>query len=735
MVARLRSDETLARGLLPLHRLTASPALSGVLARSVRISPDGRRVAYLRAADDDRYRLDLWLFTAADGRTRRLVDAARFGAEAELSSAAAARRERQRTAGTHGILHLEWTHDGGALFFECGDALHFVDPDAGPDASVRTVARGGGWIDPRLSPRGRYVAFVRGQNLHVLDLERGEERALTADGGGTIHNGEAEFVAQEEMGEPHGYWWAPDESLIAFKRYDESRVPLQRRFEVRAESTEIIEQRYPVAGGPNVSLRLGVVAPAGGPVRWIDLGPDDDIYLPRVDWLPDSRSLAFQRETRDQKRLELIRVELAGFTQTLLRRETASTWIELHHDLRFLAAQPAFVWAADREGRKHLELVGLDGVVRHRLTAGDWQVDRLLAIDEDSGLLYVAGDAASAFESHVYRLRLDGIGADAPQRLSEPGGWHEAHFPQGERPRVWVDAYDDPSTPPRLCLRDLEGRRLAWIEENRLDAGHPYHPFLPGHCATEFGTIPADDGTPLNYALIRPPGFDPSRRYPVLVEVYGGPAEQMVSRRWGRLLMQAMAQRGLIVFALDNRGSARRGRAFSDAIHGRLGDIEVRDQLAGLRWLARQPGVDAGRVGVFGWSYGGYMTLMLLAKAPRGTFAAGVAVAPVTRYELYDTYYTERYLGTPQANPEGYAATSVFGVLDDLHTPLLLVHGMADDNVLFVNTTALMSALQARGKAFRLMTYPGGKHGLADRAMTDHVHRLIADYFDEMLAH
>ena len=718
---------------LPLERLTGSPDLSGPPVRDLHVSPDGERVAYLRGADDDRLRQDLWVFERASGTTRRLIDSGALGADRAPSAEEAARRERARTAGSKGIGHLQWSPDGRQLLFDVGDQLYLATLDARPAPALRVVLHGDDVVDPRLSPKGRYLAFVRGRNLHVLDLQTGTERALTKDGGGTVHNAEAEFVAQEEMDQSRGYWWSPDGSRIAFKRFDEAPVPIQRRFEIEADGTRVVEQHYPLTGGPNVAVRLGIVDVVTGRTRWVALGAPD-AYLPRVDWLPDGRALSYQRISRDQKTLALVKVDLRGLRQTVLRTDASTTWINLHDDLRFLQHAPAFVWASDREGRKHLDLIGLDGVVRHALTKGDWQVDEVLAIDEEAGLVYVAGDTGTAFERHVWRVKLDGSDAGQPTLISERGGWHFADFPKGPAaPQLWVDRYSDPATPPNVSVRDLDGRRLAWIERNALDDTHPYRRYLDHHVVPAFGTLPADDGTPLNYALMKPPGFDPARRYPVFHYVYGGPGVQLVARRWERPFLQAIAQRGYLVFMVDNRGSERRGWAFSDAIHRRLGDVEVRDQLTGLTWLEQQPGVDRERVGLMGWSYGGYLTLMMLAKAP-DRYAAGIAVAPVTRYELYDTFYTERYLGTPQDNPRGYADSSVFGVLPQLAAPLLLVHGMADDNVLFTNSTALMAALQARGKAFRLMTYPGGKHGLSERTTTDHVNRLIADYLDETVA-
>lgn len=720
---------------LPVARIWQAPALLGRMALNAQISPDGQWVAYLRMGEDDRDRVDLWLFERSTGQSRLLIDARQASGGRTESAAAAARRERQRTSGLQGISDVLWSPDSRRLLLVAGDALHLATWQGRGPARLKTLLPAGGeLLDPRWSPLGHHVAFVREQNLHVLTLKTGVVRRLTDDGGGTVHNGEAEFVAQEEMDRSRGHWWAPDESLIAFEWFDEAAVPVQRRFEVQADHTEVVEQHYPVTGGPNVAVRLGLVAPSGGPVRWVSLGRDPDVYLARVDWLPDSRKLSYQRLSRDQKTLTLRQVDVQTLRQRTLRTDQASHWIELHQDLHFLKQQPAFIWAADQDGRKHLALVGLDGRQRHALTAGDWQVDALLAVDEAEGWVYLSGDQGLALEKHVWRVRLDGSTAHSPERISAADHWHDAVFANGGGPApMWIDFERSPTQPPRTRLRDAQGHHLAWLEENRLNARHPYHRYLKHHGVPTHGTVAADDGTPLSYALLKPPGFDPARRHPVVIDVYGGPGAQMVTRSWPMSFHQALAHRGFCVFMLDNRGSARRGRAFSDGLLGRFGGMEMRDQLAGLAWLKRQPGIDATRVGVMGASYGGYMTLKLLSNAPAGSFAAGIAISSATRYELYDTCYTERYLGTPQANPEGYQRTSVLPDLPRLKTPLLLVHGMADDNVLFTHCTEVMAALQALGTPFRLMTYPGCKHSLSGPVVGPHAYQMFLDFFEEML--
>jgi len=722
---------------LTIERLFAEPALSGPAPRGLKLAPDGTRVTYLRGKDGDQFQLDLWQVEIATGQASLLVDSDWLDARAEvLSPEEQARRERARTASLSGIVDYQVAPGGGQLLFPLNGALHLFDLATGGRDGMRRITHGGGHAtDPKLSPRGRYVAFVREQDLWLVDLASGEERRLTHDGGGTISNGVAEFVADEEMDRHTGYWWAPDDSAIAFARIDEAPVPVHRRFETLADRTEVVEQRYPMAGEANVRVQLGVVHlhGEGGPrTQWLDLGADPDIYLARVQWLPDARRLSFQRQSRDQQRLDLVVAELASGEQRTLLVERSDTWIELHDDLRFLRHHAAFLWSSEREGSRQLYLVGPDGDVLRRVTTTPWPIDRVLAVDERHDRVLVAASGPDPLEQHVYAYSLAQAGE--PVRLTREPGWHDAVVSRDAR--RMITTHSDPSTPPRVRVLDGDGAPLAPLEANALDAGHPYAPFLGGHQAPHFGTLQSVDGQDLHYAVLTPPGFDPARRYPVILRYYGGPGRQFVSRSWTSaintgctdLLGQLWAQAGYVVFALDNRGTPRRETRFTRAIRGRMGGPEIEDQLVGVDWLVRQPWVDAARIGAFGWSYGGYQTLMLMAQAP-GRIAAGVAVAPVTDYALYDTHYTERFLGHPDANPAGYRDSNVLNHLDGLQAPLLLVHGMADDNVLLTHTTLLMSELQLRGKAFELMLYPGAKHGILGQANRTHLYRAIDAFF------
>ncbi|KGM54231.1 peptidase S9 [Lysobacter daejeonensis GH1-9] len=700
-------------GKLTLEAITGSTSLSGPSLMKAKVAPDGSRVTFLRGKDADKNRLDLWAYDIASGTTALLVDSNDVlpGAEV-LSDEEKARRERQRIASLSGIVDYQWSPDGKTLLFPLGGELYLYDLSKPGKAGVRKLTNGEGFAtDPKLSPKGGFVSFIRERNLWVIDLATGKSAQLTKDGSAEIGNGVAEFVADEEMDRHTGYWWAPDDSAIAFARIDESPVPVQKRYEVYPDRTEVIEQRYPAAGDKNVLVQLGVIAPkAEAKPTWIDLGTQTDIYLARVDWR-DAKHVTFQRQSRNQKRLELIEAELDTGKQRTLVTETSTTWVPLHSDLRFLK-DGRLLWSSERSGFEHLYLIGADGNAT-ALTSGAWPVDAVLAVDEAAGFVYFSAGKDTPLDLQVYRVPLAG---GAIERLSKADGMHNATF--ATNASVYVDNWSNPTTPPQLQLFRNDGSLLATLQENDLaKADHPYAPYRDAQRPVEYGTLTAADGaTPLHYSVIKPAGFNPKRRYPVVVYVYGGPATQTVTRAWpGRgdhWFNQYLAQQGYVVFSLDNRGTPRRGAAFGGALYGVQGTVEVADQLKGVEWLQQQPWVDGEHIGVYGWSNGGYMTLMLLAQAS-DRYACGVAGAPVTDWGLYDTHYTERYMNLPAANPDGYRNGRVLAHVDGLTSPLLLIHGMADDNVLFSNSTVLMSALQKRAQPFELMTYPGAKHGLS----------------------
>jgi dipeptidyl-peptidase 4 len=724
------------RSELTIDRLFDAPALAGPAISGLKIST-GSRVTYLQGSPDDKDRLDLWEYDIALGRSRILVDSkAMAPADEKLSDEEINRRERQRTAALSGILEYAMAPSGRALLFPLGSHLYYFDLAEGGHRLIEINRTSSAASDASFSPAGGYVAFVRDQNLHVYDIARGREKALTRDGGGAIKNGMAEFVAQEEMDRTTGYWWAPDGRHIAFVRVDETPVEVTERFEITADNVATFAQRYPVAGGANVLVQLGVVDVQTDAVTWIDLGSETDIYLARVNWLPDSVTLAIQRETRDQRQLDLVFADTETGQSRVVLTERSATWIELNHELSFLAHSREFVWASARDGYLHLYLYDYDGRLLRPLTAGKWNVDDFRAraikgIDETNRLLYFTATEKSPTERHLYRTSLDTEDPRKIHRISADDGLHGVVMSPDAQ--LYVDTFTSSTQPPEVRLRAADGKLLALLVENRLDARHPDAPYLADNSVPEFGTLEAADGQTLNYRLFKPRHFDPAKQYPAIVDVYGGPGVQRVLDNWmGNSFTQILTRAGYIVFQLDNRGTAGRGTAFHAPIHGELGPIEVADQVQGARWLAAQGSVDPARIGVWGWSYGGYLTLMLMFKAPE-VFRAGLAGAPVTDWSLYDTHYTERYLDRPENNAAGYAGSCVLPYAKGLRGKLLVMHGMADDNVLFLHSTKLFRKLQDLGKPFEVMVYPGAKHGLLRQHDGRHAYATIKRFFDENL--
>ncbi|NBU24690.1 MAG: S9 family peptidase, partial [Gammaproteobacteria bacterium] len=717
-------------------------------------------VTYLQGKPDDKDRLDLWAHDIATGRNSPLVDsAALVKDEGALSPEEEARRERQRTAGLGGIVDYQFSPDSRLLLIPLAGDLFLYDlkPARGAPAVRRLTATPAAETDARFSPGGRYVSFVRDQDLYAIELSSGREIAVTHGGGGLVSFGMAEFIAQEEMDRDTGYWWSPDERMIALTRVDESPVDEVERFEIYADTVRVVRQRYPAAGRPNarVDLWLATLPAADGAapaLRELPAAAAGEGYLARVAWFPDSRALAVQRQSRDQKRLELLRVDATtGAARTLLE-ERSDSWVELHDELTFLRKRPAFLWASYRSGFKHLYLYDLDGRLLRQVTAGEWMVvgssrERAIkGVDETRGLVYFSANRDTPIERHLYSAPLAGPSGARPgdaaridagvRRLTEGAGWHLVSM-SGDA-RRWLDTFSTPDRPPSLTLRHTTGAAPEVLVANTLDADHPYAPYLAAHRSPEFGTLRAADGQVLHWSMLKPPGFDPSRRYPVVVEVYGGPGVQRVQRAWGGYFKQVLAQQGFIVFQLDNRGSGSRGTAFEAALHRRMGHVEVDDQVKGVEYLRSLPFVDPARIGVWGWSYGGYMALMCMVRAPEH-FAAGVSGAPVTDWRLYDTHYTERYMGVPEAgapqgNPDGYREGMVMTHAAALKGPLLVMHGMADDNVLFTHSTALFKRLQDLGKPFEVMPYPGSKHALMGFRSTGlHGYRTVEEFFRRTL--
>ncbi|MEL6246209.1 MAG: S9 family peptidase [Pseudomonadota bacterium] len=736
---------------LTLDRLYASPGLSGPSPRAVKYSPDGSRVTFLKAREDDGSRFDLWQFDVATGAQSMLVDSTLLEPEeVELSEEETALRERQRIAGQRGIVSYDWgTAD--TILVPIGGDLHLVTlVDDGSE--IRQLTETDAFeYDAKVSPSGRYVSFIRDEAVWAIDLETGEEQRLTpeAEPENAISYGVAEFVAQEEMSRYTGYWWSPDDRYLAYTRVDESTVDIIPRYDIAAGETTVVEQRYPRAGRPNAIVDLFVRDMETGEVTEVswrrdDWGPATDQYLTKVAW-SQIANLHIQVSNRFQSEIrELTALGLRNWSalERPLKTQSSQTWVNLQPFGE--RGNRSHVWVTEETGFAALRGLFDEQPFVDRVGSENWSIDELLVWEalvpvEGSGvsgrtfigIAHFTGFKDTPLERHLYRtdFRTGDISRITPLGSS----WSITMAPDG---KSFVGTSSSPDQPPQTGLYRADGTLIAWIEENALDETHPYFPYLSDHTVPEYGTLEAEDGQTLYYSIQTPPDFDPAKRYPVLVNVYGGPGVQTVDRDWERLTDVFYTQQGYIVFRLDNRGTANRGKAFEDVIYRQMGIPEVRDQLLGVGWLKSQPFVDSGRIAIQGWSYGGYMTLMTMLQAEPGTFAAAVSGAPVTDWALYDTFYTERYMDTPEDNPEGYERGSVFYHLDRWEgemSPLLLIHGMADDNVTFDNTTRLMAALQERELPFELMTYPGQRHGIRGEALQKHLMKTRMAFLDRNL--
>ncbi|KFG88743.1 Peptidase S9 precursor [Sphingobium herbicidovorans NBRC 16415] len=711
------ADPAAAQQKLTLERVFASPDLSGPQPRALKLSPDGKLVTLLKPRVDEKERLDLWAIDSSTGAERMLVDSKKTGSGAELSETEKMQRERDRSvAGNTGIVSYDWAPDGKNILVPIDGDLYLAALDGGVTRLTNTPD---GELNGGVSPRGGFVSFVRGGNLFVQPIG-GEERQVTQGASETVSWGVAEFVAQEEMDRRTGYWWSPDDRLIAVAKIDEEPVGIVTRTAIGGEGTKVYQQRYPAAGTPNALVELYVMKPDGSGQVKVDLGPERDIYLARVNWSKDSAVLYVQRQSRDQKTLDLLAVDPTTGKAKIVLTEKAKSWVNLSNNFTPLG-DGSFLWWSERSGHGHLYHVR--GGKWTALTSGPWEVRDVVAVDEKQGIVYFTGNRETPLEQQLYAAPLSAKGA--LRQLTSDGWWNDAVM-DGAATRL-VISRSNVDQPKQVYLADHQGQRLQWLSENVLAGDHPYAPYRASHVKTTFGTIKAADGTTLHTRILTPP-LEPGKRYPVFMLHYGGPGGgRVVTNQWNSPLYQYLVQQGWIVFAVDNRGTPDRGKAFEDHLYRAMGTVEVDDQLQGVEWLKAQAFVDPQRIATYGWSYGGYMSVKMLEKAP-GVFSAAIAGAPVTRWELYDTHYTERYLGKPQDQPSAYPASGAVDEAVKIRDPLLLIHGMSDDNVVFDNSTTLMARMQAAAVPFEMMVYPGQTHRVGGPGISVHLWRTIEDF-------
>lgn len=595
----------------------------------------------------------------------------------------------------------------------------------GSDRVVRLTTNPDEEVGEAFSPDGRLISFIRGNNLYVEDLgTQRRERALTRDGSEKILNGRLDWVYQEELygrGNFGAYWWSPDSTKIAFLRIDENPVP---NFPVvdHIPTDQVLENTpYPKAGDPNPTVKLGIANTVGGDTQWVNTYkyPAEDLLIVRVGWFPDGKKVWYQAQNREQTFLDLNSADPSDGKSVTLFRDTSKAWVEVVDEgLRWLK-DGSFLWLSSRDGWERIYHYGADGKLIKQVTNGDWDVRTLDDVDEEKGIIYFNASEHSFIANHEYSINLDGSGL---KRLTMTEGNHRAAF--NSNTSHFIDFWNDANTPSQVRLYDAAGKLVRIIDENKVDALKQYK-----LGKAEFLTVKTRDGFTMEAMMIKPPDFDATKKYPVLSYTYSGPQSQSVRDAWGNtryMWHQMMAQKGYIIWICDNRTASNKGVNSAWPAYKNLGELELRDLEDGFAWLRSQPYVDESRIGLWGWSYGGYMTSYALTHSQ--TFKIGIAGGTVSDWRNYDSIYTERYMLTPQHNEEGYNKTSPLKAAKDLHGKLLLIHGAIDDNVHLANTIQFLYELQKSGKQVQLMIYPKSRHGVVDPVLVKHWYQMMTDF-------
>ncbi len=681
---------------------------SGRTAPPVVWAPDGRRFAYFQGGE-------IMLFDVASRSEKSLLSLGPLE-KAAVPVAESRRFDWQNRRVSEDS--LEWDHSGKRMLLSVRGDLFLFSLDSGTWEQLTATPEPE--RDPKLSPDGLRVAFRRTHDLYTLDLATRQLSRLTDDGSATLLNGELDWVYPEELDLSTAYWWSPDSKRIAYMQFDIAREFVYPQVSLTGLRAFAEPERYPQAGTANADVHVGVVPALGGATRWMDLGETRDALISRVYWTPDSARLAIERMNRVQNHLDLLLADASEGASHAILSESDPYWINQNNLFHFVG-KDEFLWGSERDGFLHLYLYSLDGQQRKRLTEGNWEVTDVAGVDESHQKVYFVSTEASPLDRELYSVKLNG--KDRAQ-VSHQSGTHTISM--GPTCEYYLDTFSSLKDPPRTDLYSIGGEKLAGFRAAKT---------LPDEYAlqpVETVQLKAQDGKLLYGRMIKPANFRADEKYPAVVMVYGGPGEQTVVNAWeGANWDQALAARGFVIWQLDNRGSAGRGHAFESPLYRRFGKTELADQLEGIQYLLAQGFVDRQRVGIYGWSYGGFMTLYSLLNAPE-TFRAGIAGAPVTNWRNYDTIYTERYLGLPSENPEGYRASSPVDYAANLKSKLLIVHNIEDDNVLFQNTVQMIDALEGAGKLFDMVIYTDKTHGVTGPVRRQLLETLT-DFFEKHL--
>lgn len=579
-------------------------------------------------------------------------------------------------------------------------------------------------VNIKFSPDGKKTGFVRNNNIFILDLETKKEIQLTFDGSEIILNGVFDWVYEEEFSIIEAWEWSPDSRSIAFWRLDQSAVPKFNIVNWDSIYPQVNVMRYPKPGFPNSSVKIGVIDLESKKTTWMDIGEEPDIYIPRIKFTADPKLLSILRLNRLQNKLDLLFADVNTGASKLILTESDSAWVEVEDDLNFLKSEKQFIWSSDRDNFHHLYLFDYEGKLLNQITTGDWEVSSLDAFDEKNQKIYYTSNEKGAIYKDLYSINFDG---SEKRRITSAEGVHKTDF--SENSKYFIDYYSNPSQLKITSLYNNQGELIRNLKDPDMSFLDEY-----SFSAPEFLTFTTTDGVKLNAEIIKPADFDESKKYPVLIYTYGGPGSQSVDYSWNGdcLWYGLLNQKGYIIFMLDNRGTGGRGKKFKTIVYKNLGKWEVNDLIEGAKYLSSLPFVDKDRIGIWGWSYGGYLAALSIMKGYK-YFKTTIAVAPVTHWKFYDTIYTERYMQTPALNPDGYEDSSPLNHAGKLKGNFLLIHGMGDDNVHFQNSVELMNKLIDKNKQFRTMFYPGKDHGISGGNTSIHLFKLMTQYILENL--
>ncbi len=709
---------------LTIEAIFSEGGMTGRPPEAVQWSPDGTKLTFVQR-DDTGEHGQLWYVDTATGEKKILVSEGKLAGLAPDATKIKDEREKERVTRYHVAAYV-WSPDSKYLLFDSSGQLWVYSLENG--VAVQFTSAPDPSEDPKFSPDGNHVAYLRKHNLYVQPISAQSGKPLTEDNDENILNGEVDWVYAEELSVRSNYFWSPDSKEIAFLQMNEKQVPTYPITDWLPTHPKVEMEKYPKAGDPNPAVRIGVVAAKGGKVKWISLTSDSDIYIPRFGWVRDGVLWALVLN-RAQDTMDLYFVDSkSGKSRKVMTEASPGSWVDVNDVFRVLKSADRFLWSSWRDGYTHLYLysfdkqnpLGADAKLERQLEKGEYEVLSVEAVDNDT--VYFTANKDDPRRRGVFSVKLDGSDF---RRLSRGEGWHLASF--AEDGKHWLDRYSAAITPPQWSACTTNGAcSKIWESRSVVDYGL---------IAPKFLKFKADDGTTLYGRLLLPPDAPAGGKIPIVTYVYGGPAAQIVLDEWQgatELFHQLLSRKGFAVFAVDNRGTPNRGRAFSASIRHQYGAIELRDQLGSLNQLLSQyPQLDKDRVGIWGWSGGGSLTLYSLTHSQ--SYKAGVSVAPVTDQRDYDTIYTERYMGLPKDNQKGYDEGAVTKTAGQLHGALLLAHGTSDDNVHFQNSVQMIDALIKADKPFRLMIYPNKTHGIAGKAARTHLFQQIQEHFEREL--